>query len=175
VAGQFSSDSFYVVKAIRMILGFVGLGDPAFNVVNGADTAIANATNTNDRAEDLYTLCAYGATFTCTVGQKPMLTAPLWYAPAGGGPFGSTTMTDRHVITNGMPTQEAILKLAKDVTVAPRQAFNVAIEWFPFARLGNGQGGAINIDLDSLLKLNQFDGVKNVQCMLDGILTRDVQ
>jgi hypothetical protein len=176
VAGQFSSDSFFIVKAIRMVLGFVALGDPAFNVTNGNDVAIANATNTADRAEDLYTLCVYGAYFTATVGQKPMLTAPLWYAPAGGGPFGSTTVTDRHVITNGMPTQEAILKLAKDITVAPRQAFNVAVEWFPFTRLtANGQGGAINLDLDTLTKLNAFDGAKLIQCMLDGILTRDVQ
>jgi hypothetical protein len=104
-----------------------------------------------------------------------MMTAPLWYIPAGGGPTGFTTENSRHIITNGDATHQSILKLAKDIPIAARQNFNVGVEFFPFTRLGLGQGGAIGADLDVLAYLNQFDGIKLVQVHIDGVLTRDVQ
>jgi hypothetical protein len=104
-----------------------------------------------------------------------MLTAPLWYAPAAGGPSGFTTESSRHIITNGEATPSALLKLGKDVPVAARQNFSVAIEWFPFVREGAGHGGAYTNDLDPLLFVNQFDGRKLIQVVVDGLITRDVQ
>ena len=84
--------------------------------------------------------------------------------PAGGGPSGFTTENSRHVITNGLATQEAILKLAKDIPIVVRQNFSVTIDFFPFTRLGSAaNGGVLNVDLDPLLYLNQFDGAKLVQ------------
>jgi hypothetical protein len=88
---------------------------------------------------------------------------------------GFTTENSRHALTNGVPTQQAILKLAKDIPINARQNFNIAVEFFPFTRQGNGQGGAIGADVDPLLSLNQFDGLKLVQLHIDGVLTRDVQ
>ncbi len=182
-AGMFSSDATYVLKAVRCILDFQSLSDDAFNgdPFGGTDFE-GTAGSTTAQAEDLYALCAYGATFTLKVGTKQMLTAPLWYAPAGGGPAGFTTESARSVITNGISTHQSILKLGKDIPVAARQNFSIAIEWFPFAREGNGQGNApaftaaaYGADLDPLQYLNQFDGRKLVQMMVDGLITRDVQ
>ncbi len=175
VAGQLASDQTYILKAVRCVLWFQSLADPEFNAAFGALPALANATGTNSRAEDLYMLCAYGANFALNVGSKPMLTGPLWYIPAGGGVTGFTTESTRHVISNGMASHQSILKLAKDIPIAARQNFNVAIEFFPFVRLGAAQGGAIGADLDPLASLNQFDGAKLVQIHIDGVLTRDVQ
>jgi hypothetical protein len=176
-AGQFSSDATYVLKAVRVVMDFQSLDDAAFNGSPGSSLPNfdANAQSTNAQAEDLYALCAYGATFTLKIGTKQMLTAPLWYAPAGGGPSGFTTENSRHVITNGISTQQSILRLGKDIPVAARQNFSVAIEWFPFVRDGGGHGGSYPSDLDPLKFLNEFDGRKLLQVVVDGIITRDVQ
>ena len=66
--------------------------------------------------------------------------------------------------------------MARDIPIAARQAFSVVIDFFPFTRGPTlaGQGGAIGADLDPLAYLNQFDGIKLFQCMVDGLETRDV-
>jgi hypothetical protein len=179
-AGQFAADATYILKAVRAVLWFQGLANdtPAFGAFGSLASLTVAALGTNARAEDLYYLCGYGATFTLKIGQKQMLTAPLWYAPAGGGPAGFTTENSRSVISNGIASQEAILKLAKDIPVAVRQNFSVAVEWFPFTRLGQGQvagGTTYAADLDPLAYVNQFDGIKLIQMFVDGVITRDVQ
>lgn len=176
VAGVLASDQTYIIKVLRTVLFFQSLADEAFDSLGGALTALnADALASNARAEDLYMLCAYGCYFKLTVGDKPMFTAPLWYAPAGGGPSGQTTENSRHVVTNGVASHEAVLHLGKDIHVPARQNFNVAMEWFPFVRLGAGQSGAYPADLSPLDYLNQFDGAKLIQFYVDGIQTRDVQ
>lgn len=176
-AGVFAADATYVLKAVRVVTLFKGLNDTEFTgSYNSAITALSNVTATNARAEDLYEIVSYGATFTLQVGNKPMLNAPLWYAPAGGGPSGTTTENSRHHITNGVPSQEAILRLARDIPVVARQNFSVDIDFFPFLRLGTGANGStIAADIDPLLYLNQFDGLKLLQVHVDGLITRDVQ
>ncbi len=177
VAGQLASDQTYILKAIRCALFFQGLADDQFNVAyNAALPALTGAIALNSRAEDLYSQMAYGTTFTLEVGNKPMMTAPLWYIPAGGGISGFTTENSRHALTNGEPTHQSILKLAKDIPIAARQSFNVAVEFFPFPILGLGGAGAtLSAAVDPLVDLNQFDGMKLVQVHIDGVLTRDVQ
>ena len=175
IPGVLASDQTYIVKAVRCLMYFQSLNDAEFNVAFGALPAITNATGTNSRAEDLYSLCAYGAYFTLNVGNKPMLNGPLWYTPAGGGVTGFTTQNSRHALTNGTASHEAILKLAKDVHVPQRQNFNIQINFFPFPVRGLGQGGTIPAAVSPLDFLNQFDGLKLVQMLIDGVQTRDVQ
>ncbi len=179
IAGQFASDATYILKAVRGVLLFKGLNDPEFTgTYNASITPVANVTATNARAEDLYDIVSYGAHFTLSVGNKPMMNAPFWYIPAGGGPSGSSTENSRHHITNGMATQEAILKLARDIPIVARQNFAITIDFFPYLRSQSGlgsAGGAIGTDIDPLTYLNQFDGLKLVQCHVDGLITRDVQ
>lgn len=175
VAGQLASDQTYVVKAIRCSMYFQSLNDPEFGAFGALPAINANTTGTNSRAEDLYKLMAYGAFLNFIVGEKTQFFSPLWYFPAGGGISGFTTENSRHELTNGVPSQEAIMLLAKDIHVPARQNIAVTVEFFPFAVQGAGQGGAIPAALDPLAYLNQFDGIKNIQVHLDGIRTRDVQ
>lgn len=175
VPGQLAADQTYILRAMRCAMMFQSLSDDAFGPAPSPLDFQAVTTSTQAQAEDLYFLCAYGSYFTLEVGQKSMLTAPLWYIPAGGGPSGFTTVNSRHVITNGVATQESILRLAKDITFAARQNFSVTIEWFDFATLGAGNGGAMPGDLSPLAYLNNFDGIKMIQVHVDGVLTRDVQ
>lgn len=173
--GVLASDQTYVIKAMRCNLWFQSLYDSEFGAYGSLSALSTNVTSTNSRAEDLYQLCAYGAYVNLICGDKPQFFAPLWYLPAGGGISGFTTENSRHALSNGVPSQEAIMLLAKDIHVPARQNIAVTVEFFPFTRLGNGQGGAIGADLSPLDYLNQFDGGKLMQIFLDGIRTRDVQ
>jgi hypothetical protein len=170
-----ASDQTYVVKALRCSMWFQSLADSEFGSFGDLTALSTNVTGTNSRAEDLYVLCAYGCYVNFIAGDKPQFFAPLWYLPAGGGISGVTTENSRHALTNGVPSQEAIMLLAKDIHVPARQNIAVTCEFFPFTRLGNGQGGAIGADLSPLDYLNEFDGAKLLQVYLDGIRTRDVQ
>lgn len=174
VPGQLSSDATFVLKALRGVLYFQSLADSEFNAYGTLPALSTNVTSSNSRAEDLYQLMAYGSTFTLKIATKEYLQSPFWYIPAGGGISGFTTENARTVLTNGVASHEAILRLARDIPIAARQAFSVVIDFFPFQRLGNGQGGAIGADLDPLAYLNQFDGIKLFQVMVDGLETRDV-
>lgn len=177
VPGQLSSDATFVLKAIRGVLYFQSLNDTEFNAVFGTLPAIANCIGTNSRAEDLYQMMAYGSNFTLKIATKEYLQSPFWYIPAGGGVSGFTTQNARTVLTNGVASHEAILRLARDIPVAARQAFSVVIDFFPFSRVGQGLGaggGAIGADVNPLNMLNQFDGLKVMQVMIDGLETRDV-
>ena len=175
VAGVLASDQTYIIKVLRSVLWFQGLNDTAFSAFGSLPDLQASASAGNDRAEDLYGLMAYGSYFQLNVGDKPMFSSPLWYAPAGGGPAGFTTENARHVITNGQASHEAILRLGKEIHVPARQNFNVAIEFFPFVRKGPGQVAPFPAELSPLDYLNQFDGAKLIQFYVDGVQTRDVQ
>lgn len=178
-AAQFPSDNTVIVKAIRCAMYFQATNDDEFNVAFGALPAITGALADNARALDMYSQMAYGGYFTFIVGNKPMINAPLWYAPAGGGISAWSTATGnggRNVASNGLPSHEAILKLAKDIQVVARQNIALVVNFFPFPVLGTGAGGAtISAAVSPLDELNAFDGIKDVQFILDGILTRDVQ
>ena len=94
---------------------FQSLDDVEFSAFGALPDLEASALGTNARAEDLYMLLSYGCYFQLNVGDKPMFFAPLWFAPAGGGPSGFTTENVRHVITNGIASAESILLLGKDI------------------------------------------------------------
>jgi hypothetical protein len=180
VPGQLSSDATFVLKALRGILWFESLNDSEFTAPPG--TGITPITpgsplGSNARAQILYQLMAYGATFTLKIATKEYLQAPFWYIPAGGGISGFTQMGNQHVLSNGVASHEAILKLARDIPIPARQSFSLSVDFFPFLRgnpgLGSG-GGALGADVDVLQILNQFDGFKLIQAMIDGLETRDV-
>ena len=140
VAGQFASDQTYVILALRCFMYFDG---------------------TNRRANYLNT--AAQLYFTLTVGEKPMFQAPAWYHPAGGGVWGMDATTS--VLSNGEPTQEAILKLARPIVVPVRQNFAVTATFFPI-------GTTVGLDL---LNSGATDDQKVILYMVDGLQTRDVQ
>lgn len=170
----FPSDNTVIVKAIRAALYFQSTNDDEFAAF-GNLAAVVNTTGDAARALDVYQLLSYGAYFTFTVGEKPMINAPLWYIPQGGGVAGVTTNSGRNIATNGVASHEAILKLAKDIQVSARQNIGVQINFFPFPVLGTGAGGGTitpSGGVSPLDYLNEFDGLKSVSVILDSLLTR---
>ena len=143
VAGQLASDQTYVILALRCYLYFNG---------------------TNRRI--LYLGTSSQLYFTLTVGDKPQFQCPAWYLPAGGGIWGTDSVTS--IFTNGMPSQEAILKLARPIMVPVRQNFNVNAEFFTVGSTDYRNGGT---------SLNTGDATdeKVIMFMIDGLQTRDVQ
>lgn len=193
-AGALQSDQTFVVKAIRALEYFQALDNAAFSAygnpalitaLNGASVA-----GTSARAQDLYSLLGYGCHLTFKAGEKDQFTSQLVYCPAGMGIFGSSTVNDRSIVSNGWPSQQNIMLLAKDIPIPARQGFMAKLDFFPFKPItGNapgagagttaGTGGtaatAYTTTLDPLLYLNSFDGIKLLGVMLDGVKTRDVQ
>jgi len=200
-AGALQSDQTYVVKAIRALEFFQSLkDDSAFGeygnpqllpALNGPSVA-ADA----DRAADLYSLLAYGCHLTFKAGEKDQFTSQLVYTPAGMGVFGSSNVNQRNIISNGWPSHENVLLLAKDIPIPARQGISVRLDFFPFKPItgsvpGAGAGTTAGVPaddplpaapataytaaLDPLAYLNAFDGVKMLGVILDGIKTRDVQ
>ena len=193
-AGALQSDQTFVVKAIRALEFFQSLKDPAFDAYGNASllTALngASVAGTPARALDLYSLLGYGCHLTFKAGEKDQFTSQLVYCPAGMGISGATTASDRSVVSNGWPSQENIMLLAKDIPIPARQGLGVKLDFFPFKPVtGNGPGAgagtsagtagtaaaAFATNLDPLAYLNAFDGIKMLGILLDGIKTRDVQ
>lgn len=142
VAGQLASDQTYVVLSIRCWLYF-----------DGTDI------------RELYQQVASQLYFTLNLGDKPQFQAPVWYVPGGGGIYGYDN-AGLGTWTNGYPSQDAILKLARPIVVPVRQNFNVNMEWFVV--------GTTDV-LTSLINGGAADNQKVIMMMLDGLQTRDVQ
>ena len=141
VAGQLASDQTYIILALRCYLYFNG---------------------TNRRAN--YLRVSSQLWFTLFVGDKPMFQCPAWYFPQGGGIWGYDSGTS--VFCNGVPTQEAILKLAKPITVPVRQNFKV--DW-NFYVMGAATDALVNLNTGAT------NDEKCIQFYIDGVQTRDVQ
>lgn len=141
VAGQLASDQTYIVLALRCYLYF-----------NGTNRRTAYV----QTASQLY--------FTFVLGEKPQFQAPAWYFPAGGGIWGFDSQSS--VFTNGVPSQDSILKLAKPIVVPVRQNIAVIAEFFKV--------GTKDV-LDTLNGGRASDDESVIMFMLDGVRTRDVQ
>lgn len=143
VAGQLASDQTYVILSLRCWMFF-----------DGTDI------------RDLYQQVSSQLYFTLNLGDKPQFQAPIWYIPAGGGVYGQDTAAGPGTFNNGMPTQEAIMKLARPIVVPVRQNFNVNLEWFVV--------GGTDV-LTALINGGAQDNQKVILFMIDGLQTRDVQ
>jgi hypothetical protein len=142
VAGQLASDQTYVILALRCWLYFDG---------------------TNDRT--FYQQVTSQLFFTLQLGDKPQFQAPCWYHPAGGGVFGFDAGAGSAVFNHGMPSQEAILKLARPIIIPVRQNIQVNAQFFAV--------GATNVL--NLINNAAPDDQMVVSYMIDGLQTRDVQ
>ncbi len=120
----------------------------------------------------LYRYMEDGIFWTFNVGNKPMLGAlPILVAPSGGGLYGHDVNAQAHVITNGAPSWDGILRLAKPIKIEKNQHFSIDLEFYNFASQDAGVTAAIN----PLTYLNADTGLKIVKCFLGGILARQVQ
>jgi hypothetical protein len=139
-AGQLASDQTYVALALRAWLFFEG---------------------TNARA--LYQGVVSQLYFTLTLGDKPQFVAPCWYYPAGGGihgfPGSAAGPDGLGIFNNGVPTQQALAKLARPIILPVRQNFNVNAEFFSV-----GTGASVL----ELLNDDQAGDSKVILFMIDG-------
>lgn len=143
VAGQLASDQTYMILALRCYLYFNGTNRRLFYL---------------GTSSQLY--------WTLYVGDKPQFQAPTWYFPQGGGIWGFDSGTS--VFTNGAPSTEAILKLAKPIAVPVRQHFSALAEWFVVGT-ADYRNGATSMNTG-----NSADE-KIIQFVIDGVQTRDVE
>jgi len=140
VAGQLASDQTYVILALRAWLYFDGTNARTFY---------------QQVASQLY--------FALGLGDKPQFVAPCWYHPAGGGIHGFDSVNA--IYNHGVPSQEAILKLARPIIIPVRQNIQVNAQFFPV--------GTTNV-LD-LMNNAATDDQMVCLYMIDGLQTRDVQ
>jgi hypothetical protein len=139
VAGHFASDNTYIVLAIRCWLSFTGTS-----------------------ALTMYQLAMQQLYLQLHVGDKPQFLAPAWFFPAGGGIFGFDSSTPS--MCNGMPTTEAILKLAKPIPIPARQHFDITADLYDNTTSLR----------TTYLNATSSIGVREIAVFLDGIHTRDV-
>jgi len=120
---------------------------------------------------DRYREMEDGIMWTFLVGNKPMLgPLPLFCAPAGGGMHGFDVGNNAHVISNGVPSWNGILKFAKPIEIEKNQHFSVDVEFYDFASLD----GATPL-IDPRANLNADLDLKIIKCFLGGVLKRSVQ
>jgi hypothetical protein len=140
IAGAFASDNTYVVLALRVWLWFKG---------------------TN--ALTMYQLCVHQMYLQFIVGDKPQFAAQAWYFPSGGGIWGHDSSTPAMV--NGLPSQQAILKLAKPIAIPARQHFSVKVNLY--------DTGSTSVRTNYLNSSTSV-GLREIKVLIDGIHTRDV-
>jgi hypothetical protein len=113
-----------------------------------------------------------GIMWTLNTGNKTMLgPVPLFLAPAGGGLSGIDTGLVAHVLSNGVPSWNAVLMLAKPIKIEKNEHFSVDVNWYTFASLDAG----VTPDVNPLTYLNADTNLKIIKCFIGGILERPVQ
>ena len=147
---------------------------------------------------DVYRLhwqCGEGLFWTIGAGDKDSISSmPSMYFPYGGGLDGDlgnagsiavpgTASVSKPQVhwNNGQPEQTAILRLARAITITPRQLIRATVTGVSYFSGGNdttfGTSTATGRSmLDPISNLNAVDGVQKVVALtLDGLLSRDVQ
>jgi hypothetical protein len=197
-SAQLPNDSSMIILAVRVdqwfrasiIRGAVdGAGNPA---TNGDIAAFANAAgqpgngNAVANYHDVYRChwqCAEGLFWTVGSGEKDSLRSmPSKYFSYGGGLDGDVGgATDLIHFNLGQPSHSAILRLARAVTIVPRQLIKVSVSSVAYPDGGNqalftSTTGIGRNMLSPVANLNACDAMyKSISCTVDGLVSRDVQ
>lgn len=105
------------------------------------------------------------------VGDKTYQLAPLWFFPQGGGPYQGGNLTTARLadttaqqfIANGSPDPNAINVIAENLAVKIEQGENFRVELQGNSFTTAAAGGTT------------FGTGLNLRCVLDGVLSRQVQ
>jgi len=87
------------------------------------------------------------------LGQKVYQRAPIWYMTAGGGLYAFTTRTAESSYSNGLPSREAMHKLAIPIVVENQMTFFGQLVGNPYiltAATSGGTGFTMQLLLDGL-------------------------
>jgi hypothetical protein len=198
------NDSSMIILAARVMQWFrapvlrviSGQGIPTRNGDIGPISAVAwtwpggagqvGIGNAQGTFEDVYRLhwqCAEGLFWTLGAGEKDSLKSmPSMYFPYGGGLEGDIgAASDLIHFQNGRPSHTSILRIARAITVTPRQLIKASVTAVAYDDGGNGTAfGASTAQgrnmFDPIANLNAVDAVhKVVSLTIDGLLSRDVQ
>ena len=145
--------------------------------------AIGNAPGDITDVYRLHWQCAEGLFWTLGAGEKDSLKSmPSMYFPYGGGLSGDIGGSSELVhFQNGVPSHTAILRVARAITITPRQLIRATVNAVAYGEGGNGtlfqtsttQGRQM---MDPISNLNAVDAIaKVVSLTIDGLLSRDVQ
>jgi hypothetical protein len=198
------NDSSMIVLAARVMQWFrapvvrtvnaqgVVTGNGDIGPINANAWAFPNAAgqvavgNAVGNFEDVYRLhwqCAEGLFWTLGAGDKDSLKSmPSMYFPYGGGLSGDIGSSSELVhLQNGVPSHTSILRIARAITITPRQLIKALVTAVAYPDGGNGtvfgtsdtQGRNM---LDPIANLNAVDAIQKVVSLtIDGLLSRDVQ
>ncbi len=86
--------------------------------------------------------------------------APIWYFGAGGGIFGTTTRTAESIYTNGLPSREAMHKLAIPIVLENQMNFRANLTGNPYTLTATSADAAAT--------------GATLQLLLDGLYARGV-
>lgn len=165
-------------------------GDFQFNgagsTYDAAQSAVANgqAPATIEDVHRNYFQASEQLLWSFGAGLKNSITSmPSWYFPAGGGLHGQLTGTDLILWNNGMPSQEAIVRLGRAIVIPARQNIVCKAQIVGLSSSGQGANNALfNVaqgtrDTLSLRdNLNAVDGMnKCITFCFDGLQSREVQ
>jgi hypothetical protein len=202
------NDSSMIVLAARVMQWFRAPNNRLYDIsgavrvngdidtfLNGAgQVAVGNAEGAYNDVYRLHWQCAEGLFWTLGAGEKDSLKSmPSMYFPYGGGIngvigiAGRLDWNDSPVLSplihfgNGESTHTAILRLARAITVTPRQLIKASVTGVAYDDGGNATtfGARTNAGrnmLDPIANLNAVDAVQKVVSLtIDGLLSRDVQ
>jgi hypothetical protein len=156
IAGQLVADRTFKIKALRVFTYFrAGLNTPA---LAGPPAYYTHR---------LYLQCQSQLYWTLSVGDKPQFVAGTHYIPLAAGIYGDVGGdTGLVLINNGHPSNAALLRLGRPISVPPRQGIEVLAEIFQMAAN----------DHDLVATLNAIDDIaKDIKYFIDGLGTREVQ
>jgi hypothetical protein len=196
------NDSSFILLAARVYTWFyaprlrAGVGGIATNngdmgPINAVPWAFPNAAgqvaNPNAMGDiydvhRLYHQSSEQIFWTLGAGEKDSLkSVPTWYLGAGSGLTGDVGgATDLIFYNNGQASHGAVLRIARAVAITPRQLIRVLASCVALPNFGNQAAFGTQFggrDMLSIVdNLNAVDAVsKSISCILDGLLSRDVQ
>lgn len=79
--------------------------------------------------------------WTFRVGNRDVLTGPIWNWPAGGGPNVVTTAATTTVVTNGVPSRESLTPLKVPIVIQPGVAYSARLVGTAVTLTAGGGGG----------------------------------
>lgn len=82
--------------------------------------------------------------WTFRLGNRDILTGPIWNWPAGGGPnvvLGGAAASTAGVITNGVPSRESITPLKVPIVIQPGVAYSARLVGTSYTLTAGGGGG----------------------------------
>lgn len=79
--------------------------------------------------------------WTFRLGNRDVLTGPIWNWPAGGGPNVVTTAATTTVVTNGVPSRESLTPLKVPIVIQPGVAYSARLVGTSVTLTAGGGGG----------------------------------